>query len=361
MRILKLPMNARKDPESLTPDEITLLKTFFGEGSRYVSEAGIHSILDALEDGSDLSANDREIVERLERILSKMRESITSDLSGDQEVMFRDKLTVEEIAGYEFAVGNAEFFKTSWSKDFVHGPDTMINITQLARKILKPGEMIARLERVSWRRPIINNAKLMITAGGQKDVIEPGEDLFDGTLKTSHGRLLHFAAKEKKDSPVVLKASSNPMAESSFCDCPNCYTRYGDVHIFKLKGPSNAKMNTEATYPYTLSTLCEIVTLALNTITIEDDRLSENTSLRLMGGINNLDLPQIEGKAVFPEGGSLHIFMKPGEIKKGKSGIDLVPFDFRFPHQQSTSGSGILAISKSLRVTDKFKERCRQK
>lgn len=352
-------MNANEDP-TLSLEEIDLLKSFFGEGARYVSGAGIQVLLETLERGPALSEQGKKVAERLKKILAKTRIGVASGLIGSVELEFKsiiENLTVEEISGHMSGVGHAEFFKSGWSKKFVHGPDTMIPVTLLAEKILKPGEKLARIERISWRKPITNNAKLYLLEGKPEQVMEEGSDLFDGTLITTTGRTLHFAAKEKEDSPVTQNAVSNPLAQSAFCDCEDCYKRYGDVHIFGLKKLENIQISSDGFYPFFPSTLCEIITLALHSVCEKDQSLGKEISLKLLGGINNLELPETD-EQLFPEGGELVIFMKPGAAKKGKSGFTIVPFEFKFPHQKGT-GSGIMAMSKSDDLTDEYLDRCR--
>jgi|CXWL01.1.fsa_nt_gi hypothetical protein len=332
-----------------TPEEVTLLKGIFGGEVEYISVGQIQNKAESLENAVSLSQSERETLQRLRMFLQRV-DAVASNLF--QVLNPSEDLRILEISGHNSARAEVGFFRTPWSPNFVHGPDTMIFVTKLAEKILKPGESICALERVTWKKPIANNAILTISEIESSPFSVENGCLFDGTLSTNLGRKLHFTSKERQGSTVQkVVANSNPYAKQVFCSCPDCYKSYGDVHIFDLKPP------TADTQPYLLSTLCEIVTLALSKICHPDMSKERLDSMRLLGGIKNLELPS-SAEAVFPPGGKLHVLIKPVEKKTGKSGMTLMPFEFRFPHQDQNSGSGIMAISYKQDMTEEYLRKC---
>lgn len=367
-----------KDNPDYSPDDFMRDLQAFHEVNSW--EAGIYAreqyenVLRLLEGKVTKSNQDAEMIELLRRILKGFEifveaakiirdfiEGVLKKNINSVEIGPKNLLQHIKVQGTTHVEAETNFFKTEWSADFVHGPDTLMFILELAKSILQPGEKITEINRITFRRPITHNVRLIIedvsspVAPGTLDGV-----LIDGELVTSRsGRVLRFFAKKIPDSPVQSQIEVNPFAQSVFCGCADHHRVFGDVHSFALNpnALSPEIMNSLGNVPSMLAaTMADLITTALSMICHPNQHEPRPDHLRLLLGLKKLQLP--EGiDALLPNDGQLVIQMRPDKTRPGKSRFLLTPFEFRFPHQ-TTSGEGVIAISDSAEKSDDYLRRC---
>ena len=91
-----------------------------------------------------------------------------------------------------------------------------------------------------------------------------------------------------------------------------------------------------------VATLAELLTQGLNTTMAITGKGSRGN--RVLGGIRDLELPD-DMSLVY--GGSLRMKLLDENARKGRSGMTLMPFEYKFPHQLNSS-KGIVAIEENM-------------
>lgn len=114
-------------------------------------------------------------------------------------------LDYEQVSGDTFATGSTRIPNT-WSTGFIHGADSLLPVTRLASRILRPDEVIRGLERVTWKKPMTSNLQIAVMRGPM------GQDpssVMSGSLQTTQGQLT-FEARLIDEPLRGIKQESNP-------------------------------------------------------------------------------------------------------------------------------------------------------
>ena len=264
--------------------------------------------------------------------------------------------TIDRIAGLENiyvegtskALATARLFFTPWSGGFAHGPDTLLPIGRLAEKILKPGEKLRTLKRISWRSVLTHDLDLAVF-DGEFQPPASSEYAVDGIFITDQGRKLSFFGKKRPADAITSTHSINPVARSMICPC----ARYGikkspeGTYSAQLR-PSAENELYEVSAGIKFATLAEIVTTIISQVGADIGRAD---ALKLMAGINDLTLPDSLNDLAADDK-PLRLRILHGQERKGKSGLNIVPFEYMFPHQSSPS-TGITALTESPSLASK--------
>ncbi|EKD64192.1 MAG: hypothetical protein ACD_51C00051G0004 [uncultured bacterium] len=260
-----------------------------------------------------------------------------------------------ETDGRTYCVSTANLVLTPWSREFAHGSDMLIPITKACSSLLAPDERLISLDRISWKKPVTSNLKLTVREG--ESPFSPDVSV-DGRFRTSKGRVLSFGGVQIEDSPICETAPMNTFAEGTICECSDCCRKERDgTYRFNLTLPDvpECLVEFEKSVPLSATTLVEILTTALVRADffneIQDGRRGRQV-LRLMGGVSDMPIP-LDMAEVFKEGATLTLKFDRAGIKKGQSGMTLVPFQFQFPHQPKF-GKGIAAVT----CREEIAERC---
>lgn len=239
----------------------------------------------------------------------------------------------------------AEMAFGEWSREFVHGSESIVQIGEVARIILLPDETFTELPRITWKKPITRNLCVMAQSreAGRASILENPDSSCDGVLLTSKGRVIEFAAVEDS-TPIKLKNGKNIFAESVISERPESVTHAGvDGYIFHLKPmPDNMRAVLEK-YPHIrASVLLELVSIAANYAHRKMiKRRGMYVTDRYIGGCKNMALHgSIED--LFAEGATLKFDLLMDRKKVGNSGCTLIPFAFQFSGD-GKKGEGILA------------------
>lgn len=102
-----------------------------------------------------------------------------------------DSLVVGEIDHVlQKARGETRLFFSGASAGFIHGPDTLIPMVEIARKLLESGEEITSIREAQFREIVRNELALVATTADQisKDELAKASVILKVT--TNHGRLL---------------------------------------------------------------------------------------------------------------------------------------------------------------------------
>jgi len=308
------------------------------------------------------------VMQRLERIIAgnvsrfvscvgSVMDSVdgeTSQAEGIEDIDMRDLLRNVYTDGHSFATCDARMIFTEWGAgDFVHGPDALFPVVQIAEKILQEGERIDAIERFSWRKPLKNDIKLAVYDKEMPDM-DKTEFVMEGSLRTSEGRVLSVMAMDNPEKPIEQITANNPFAVGTIIKSPSCYSiEDGGIHSFEIFEPKVLGCYEAFNKNKSLSvgTLVEILTLALINV---DSSENSGSVLRMLGGISDLPIPK-DMRDIFVEGSRLEVRFLPDQKKKGRSGLELVPFEFKFPHQE-TFARGIYAITGSEDLANKHCE-----
>lgn len=310
------------------------------------------------EDLVQIRALKREIRELLQ---AGLPEGVTAEdpiiLSMDETPIQQDgpdKFYDIESDSETFVRAHAPMFLTPWSNQFVHGPDVIIHPVILAEAhLLKPGERICELRTVTWRKPIQHDLDLAVYARAfEKRPTGSDPYALHGEFGTSDGRILTFMGIEKPDQPISKMADCNPYAKMVFCGCESCHKKNGaDVHAFRLKKdvpPDTLEVLREST-AFRIATLLEILTYALlvaGTKRGYDGEVIAHSGL--MSRVTNLPIPEgmediLGGKK------SLQLRNLGKRTVNRESGLSMMPFEYRFPHQSEFS-RGIVAVNDGEKI-----------
>lgn len=261
----------------------------------------------------------------------------------------RDLLLRIQEQGSQFVTAETDMFASSWSPDFLHGSDTLWPLLDLAKHILRDGERIRGVQRVTWRKPMTSNMQLAVMRDSS---VRDANSALDGEIKTNEG-VLHFAG-QLIDSPIRKSAVANPYVTDSICSCGQCCRKERNgTHQFSLREPRTnmdwvSALNDPALQA---ASLVEIVTVAMASVDIPQCR---RAVLRLMGGVSDLTLSR-NPEDMFGRGKTLDLRIDQGGIKTGRSGMTIVPFTYMFPHQTRAS-RGFAALTDSHRLSEQHLE-----
>lgn len=236
-----------------------------------------------------------------------------------------------------FAVAETDLaFCEGWALDFVHGPNTLPPITALAERVLLGDEKITKLDSVSWRVLMRNNLRLVAYDEGSDYCLEDGEHVLDGSFQTSCGRTIQFVGFDDSKSPVRHDMERNVFAKS-ICLTPSLdgidldidSDGFAEVELGGKIAPESYP-ELEGSSGLCFETFTEILAYACV------GAMNKTAGMKGSGlfiGVRDLELPEDIGD-FFEGGGKLKLRILTGEIKQGKSGLKIVPFEYRFPHQK---------------------------
>ncbi|MFA6521177.1 MAG: hypothetical protein WCT53_02220 [Candidatus Gracilibacteria bacterium] len=253
------------------------------------------------------------------------------------------------------------FMTPGWSRDFAHGSDLMIAPCALAARLLNPGESIAGIKDVKWRKPVTSNIKLHAEVG---PLYRHKESCFDGELVTSEGRTINFYGVLNPESPISYSVERNSIAD--------CVIRTHGDYCHVGKDTTNFAILLPLNTPYDeinksgsmlTSTIVEILTSAAErafALRVQNGEVSsDHTLLRFLGGIRNLEIPSDLRKIEDPTGRKrLRIRFRDDKSIIGKSGLTLSTFEFKFPHQKGFS-EAVMASSGDRGTAEKIAHQIR--
>lgn len=323
---------------------------------RSLEAKGIDKTLDDLMRIREIRHEVEELVGQLLRNAAVV--DLGSNLPGirtsgiDREQMV--KLTDVHTDASSFATCDAGMFTSPWSREFVHGADATLHVGDLAQKILRPSEHIAGVKRITWRKPTATNLKLAVYARSFPDMDMSGYN-FDGALTTSEGRTLTFFAMPDEESPIrTHMAESNPFAANILCPCDDCRKMRCGATLYRLH-ELPVGLNTALDHDFSLrmSTTLELLTLGIAHSNSEaaNDR---SQVLKLLAGVNDLVIPESSRELCQ---GVLAVRLFKDAAKRGKSGMELIPFEYRFPHM-SKDRTGIVAVTRSVTCAENVLDGC---
>lgn len=275
----------------------------------------------------------------------------------DREKMV--KLQNVHTDGRNFATADASMFTTPWSREFVHGADSALHIGDLASKILSPAERLTGIDRITWRKPVTTNLQLAVYARAFDKTMDMSPYSVDGELHTSEGRRLTFLGMAIPDTEIDLHMSeSNPFAQLAICPCPNCKTQRGELATYRVHDlhPS-MKAVLDKDESLKMSTLLEMLTMGVAHSQMASDPRDKRNLLKLLAGVNGLVLPQTWDEL---RDGKLYVELHHDAAKIGRSGMTLIPFEYRFPHMRKTE-SGLVAATESITCAEKVLDGCKPK
>ncbi|MGE3278860.1 MAG: hypothetical protein AB7J40_03630 [Candidatus Altimarinota bacterium] len=269
-------------------------------------------------------------------LLNGLNGDKTPDGEGDIQLLEDVNVTSDQMA-----MAETNMFCSPWSSDFIHGADAIFPIFELASKILKPGEKITGLKKIAWKRPMKTNMRLTVC----RNLLEiPKNASMEGVIETTEGNLVFHSTQIEK--PITRNWPKNPYAEQVICDCPNCLSVFREgLYAYSLKEPpvENWENHMREHPPLTAALLTELVTMGISRMPCE------SSVLRLMGGIEGLELPK-SPEDIF-RAGVLEIQLQRKNAKTGRSGLQIIPFTFKFSYQRK-KGSGFVALTNSEEVSN---------
>lgn len=273
------------------------------------------------------------------------RKESVDELKGERGI-FIDNVDTD---GKSFAKCDAEMFETDWSYSFVHGPDSLIPVVQLLEKLLQRNEEITMIQSFTWRRPIQHGVKL-VTTEGDFDVNGKEDALFEGSFRTNDRRQLSVIGFDDPSVPVEKIFRRNQIVQNCISQIGECTTDRGDIGRFKLSdsGDSLPYPITNDRIEIKINTILDILVTAL--LKMGGSATGVYVTLKMLGGIRNLPIPS-DIRDVFDENGKLEVIYLEDQIKVGRSGMNLVPFEFKFPYHEKP-GSGIFAFTDSRELAD---------
>ena len=247
-------------------------------------------------------------------------------------------------------------FLSEWSGQFVHGPDSIgFPILLAEANLLKPGERIRAIPRVTWRRPMTNDLTLAVYAQEfTKRPTAADPYAFDGQLQTTLGRTLSFYGIENGDPIRRQSAVPNPYAKALFCNCPRCYSRTQDgEHSFRLKDGFSPEhlgvLNGSAAV--SAAALLELIVKGLVAVGMEcdGDRVT-SAHVGLLGQVSNLEIPEdfadiLGGEKCLRLRGLRKRIRSSVHTSPTAEPLSLVSFEYSFPGQTNFS-HGIAAAEK---------------
>lgn len=260
-----------------------------------------------------------------------------------------------------FATADTNMFFTEWSPNFIHGSDSMIHIMSLAETLLQEGEKITALDRITWKKPMRHNLQLAVYAQEFANLPDREKYIVEGSFTTSNGRKFTVFGMDNPNSPIKTRMTNNPYANRTICPCPDCCQTAPDgTQSFKIHEPPVSKCYEAfaKSKPLSAATLIEMLTLALFRTDETINNRERTKILKVLGGLSDLPIPE-DMDVIFNgnhpgEGNSrLEVRFLKGAEKKGQSGMTLMPFEYKFPHQKTFS-RGIAASTDSIDLARKF-------
>jgi hypothetical protein len=274
-------------------------------------------------------------LENTEKKMSAQKESRES-LSG---------LTNVQTDGKHFVISDARMFTSPWSPSFVHGSDSLFALGDTAAKILKPGERIAEMGKISWKKPITRNLRYTVF----DHVLLVGQNRsnthLEGELTTTKGRRLQFFAEEIPDTYISIHQSdTNSLATISLDRSPRSCRRSAGEVVYKLRNPAlELCQELDLDQPAQIATLVEMITWAA--VDANETMAVGRQPLRLMGRVSGLVLPDRYEK-VFQGPGTLRFKIHDDQTVRGNSGMEITPFEYEFSYM-GKPGKGMLASTES--------------
>jgi len=247
--------------------------------------------------------------------------------------------------GSTYAQANARLFFTPWSSSFAHGSDTLVPIVGIIRNILESGETLASIREIRWLKPITCDLQLAVQARAFKMSELIGKDIsLAAQFISSNGRMISLIGKHITNRPIRRHFCRNPFAVGVVSTSPSEFKQVGDDEFkVQLKLPNfvgpDEMLNNNAML--TVPTVVEVLTYAVDGLRRHLTHIHGN-GLGLLGWVGNLTLPNSLTE-ILGAGHYLELKIKRGGIRSGKSGMQLVPIEFKFDHQQQ-AGTVMLAV-----------------
>lgn len=193
-----------------------------------------------------------------------------------------------------------------------------------------------------------HNLKLAVYAEKFTELADRDRYVLEGGFETSDGRKLTVLGMDNPDSQITHRATNNPYAENTLCSCPACCVIKKDgTYSFLIHEPrtNSYLQHFAASQQLSVATMIEMLTLALS-LAGNDEQQSDQQVLRVLGGLQNLPIPQ-NMASIFDGGSRLQVRLLKRQKRNGRSGMTLIPFQYKFPHQQDFS-DGIAASTTSV-------------
>jgi len=281
-------------------------------------------------------------------IRRRVLEHVRTNFKPDSVISPKLGLQNVQITRYEKAVAEAQLFFTPWSENFVHGPDTLLSVTNLAERLMKPNEKLAQLVRISWRQPIKYNLNLCVGGVPERGEFEEPVVL-DGAFVTNHQRLLHFYATET-DTAIDVQSSNNPFAQQilgNYSVGKAFYDQGNMQHVQTLQAlGSDMIEDLQTSAPSRMATITEVIALGVANI------LGHRKAFRLMAGFKGIELPEAQD-FLFQENDSLGIRFLHNQKRQSRMGFELLPFEIALSYQKKAA-TGLLAYTLDSELAKKF-------
>jgi hypothetical protein len=159
---------------------------------------------------SSCAALSSELEARLQQIDSYLVElgaALTPTAPGSEEhdgglvICHEDSQTVTAEASLAYVPCNL---------DCVHGPFCAQVAAQVAARLLRSGERLSLLERITWQRPVRRKVSVEVSSGSLSGA---AGSAVEGCLATSQGRQLQFRVRERPGEYVTAQTADNAIAQ----------------------------------------------------------------------------------------------------------------------------------------------------
>lgn len=256
------------------------------------------------------------------------------------------KLHCLEIKNRLYASCEAEMFVCPTSRDFVHGPIAAYYATRLVERLLGPDEWLTEILSIRWKKPIINNLRLVVYDKAYPHSHTTEEVCIEGSFHTNEGRVLLFYGVEIASSPIVNETGYNTYTMNMLIPFHFSPNRINGIFHILLNpiGAAASDSRLDQSKPLIIYTLLDVLSLGILNI-----RKQENGENRcLLGSVKHFRLKKGFDTQV-KSGLDLEIRTYDHRIRWSQhSGLCIVPFEFRFVPYQEAFGIGMLAEAKSL-------------
>lgn len=234
-----------------------------------------------------------------------------------------------------YARGKVTMFKECEDSEYVHGYDTFGPVSILAERFLREGERIDQISEIKWLKPLTEDVKLAVY---EVDMQRPSdiedEDIFyQGRFRTDQGREFCFVAVQTGEKIKKYIDSNVSLGGAPVID------KYMNGGVYtKVYNPgypeSLASLGRHDT-AYVSRSLMQMLTT--NMMEVMSDAVYEehhegNGFRALFCGIEGLDLP-VDMSEVFENGSKLEMRVPKDGRKKGKSGFEMWPVEYKFHFQ----------------------------
>jgi hypothetical protein len=263
------------------------------------------------------------------------------------------RFTALSLSPPAHAACRAVLFCCAQSKFFVHGPILLRYAVELAGRLLLPGETIVSAGRATFRRPVQNNAVLMVRDASTADAGavalraavngDEGEAAAEGELHTSEGRSLRYVFRPIAGDPILNESGFNtptlrllrrggvPRAQGRQWTFPLCVPSMGEAD-----GDAAWVRHFDASPSAAAMTILDVLTAALVTA-----RRAPGRTI-LVAGVENLPVPATAGRALAGHA-TLELSLPDEPLRLTPSGTALVPMDYRFSFAGVTWSRALLA------------------